>query len=248
MRRRLNCSLLVLAIVAVSVHSADADQARAVLERAIQAHGGAQKLSRLQTVIRTAKGELAFGGGTSVPAVCETTMMLPDRCRWAFELELNGQKSPLTVAIDGGKGWRSGGGMVKELTKLEAEEPRAEAYVAWLTTLTPLKEAGFQLASLPDLKIGNAPAAGIQVTHKGSPNVKLYFDKQSGLLVKAERKGREAGIDSLKEYFFGEPKEYGGLKLPTRHVEQSNGKKVADWTITRYQFPDQIDAKEFAKP
>jgi hypothetical protein len=154
----------------------------------------------------------------------------------------------LIVAVNGTKGWRSGGGTVKDMTKPEVEEHRAEAYVAWLMSLLPLKEAGFELAPLAEVKIGEVPAVGVKVTRKGYPDVKLYFDKKTGLLAKAERKGKEAGIDTTKEYFFGEPKDYGGLMLPTRFVEKSNGKKVAEWTISSYKFPGRIDAKEFAKP
>ena len=138
--------------------------------------------------------------------------------------------------------------MVKEMTKPEVEEQRAEAYVAWLMSLLPLKEAGFALSTLADIKIADAPAAGIKASRKGSPDVKLYFDKKTGLLVKLERQGKEAGIDTFREYFFGDPKEYGGLKLPTRYVERSNGKKVAEWTVSSYKFPGRIDEKEFAKP
>ena len=250
MRQLLLASLAAILVGGAvdSIRSADADNAGAVLDKAIQAHGGADKLARLRAVVRTAEGELSFGGAAAVPATCEAALVPPEQGRWSFELEVNGQKVPLTIAVNGAKGWRSGGGMVKELTKLEAEEPRAEVYVAWLTSLLPLKEAGFQLSTLPEIKIGALPAVGIKVTRKGSPDVKLYFDKQTGLLVKAERKGKEAGIDTTKEYLFTKPKEYGGLKLPTRHVERSNGKKVAEWTIGSYKFPGRIDAKEFAKP
>lgn len=248
--RRLLVALAVVPFLGIagSLRSADADTARAVLEKAIQAEGGADKLARLKAIVRTAKGELSFGGAAGVPATCEATLMPPEHARWSFELEDSGRKIPLVLAVNGGKSWRSGGGVVKDMTRLEAEEPRAEVYVTWLTTLLPLRDAGFQLSPLAEIKVADMPAVGIKVARKGSPDVKLYFDKQNGLLVKAERKGKEAGITSNKEYFFGDYREYGGLKLPTRHIEMSNGKKMAEWTITGYKFPGRIEEKEFAKP
>ena len=94
MRQLFITSLVVSLIGNVgSVRAADAN-ARAVLDKAIRAHGGADKLARLRAVVRTAKGELSFGGAAAVPAICETVMVPPEQGRWSFELETNGQKIP----------------------------------------------------------------------------------------------------------------------------------------------------------
>src|SRR5262249_44507315 len=104
------------------------------------------------------------------------------------------------------------------------------------------------LATAPEIKVNGEAASGIKVASKGHPELKLYFDKRSGLLVKAEHKGKEAGLDVIKEYVFIGHKEFEGVKLPTKWLVMTNGKRVAEWAVTSYKFPDKIDATVFGKP
>ena len=52
------------------------EEPRAVIERAIQAHGGMERLSRVRADKVTLKGTLVVSG-RSVPFVAETTVQLP---------------------------------------------------------------------------------------------------------------------------------------------------------------------------
>src|SRR5208283_4115619 len=104
---------------------------RAVIEKAIQAHGGTDRLTKARLLVRSFKGEI-FTFGATVPFSGEVTMHLPEQCRWAFEVDAGGQKVPVTLAVNRDKGWRSGGGAVKEMSKQELDEQREEAYVIWV--------------------------------------------------------------------------------------------------------------------
>ncbi len=226
---------------------AQAQDAKDVVDKAIQAHGGAEKLARAKMITRTAKGEIT-SLGAAVKATCELSASLPGKGRWAFELDAGNQKIPVTVVINGDKGWRSGGGMARELTKGEMEEQLPEADVLWLSTLLPLKENGITLANAAETKVGGEPALGVKVTRKGRPDVTLYFDKKTNLLVKIERRGKEAGLDITKEYILSDFKDAEGGKLPAKIVELVNGKKVAEWTVSGYKFPAKFDETTFGKP
>ena len=78
--------------------------------------------------------------------------------------------------------------------------------------------------------------------------MKLYFDKGTHLLVKVERVSEEAGVKLDKEYLLSDPKEFDGVKLPTRLVETLGGKKASESTFTSYKFPSKPDDAAFAKP
>src|SRR5262249_25113206 len=128
------------------------------------------------------------------------------------------------------------------------EELREEAYVQWLATLVPLKKDPFELAPVPEIKVDGKPAGGVKVSSKGHGDVKLYFDKASGLLVKIERPAREAGLQVDKEYVYSDHKTFDGVKLPTRSVELLNGKKFTQLSSAAYKFLDKPDASAFDKP
>lgn len=226
------------------------DMAQAVIEEAIKAHGGAEALAKARVQLRITKGEIALGrlDGSTVPFAGETMLSLPAQARWSFDLHPDSQKFRIILVFNRDKGWRAGSGATKELGKEEIDEFREEAYTIWLTTLLPLRDKQFELTLLPEAKVLGQPAVGVKVASKGHAEVKLFFDKKSNLLIKTERKAREAGMDLTKESYFADHKDFDGVKMPTKQVDLSNGKKAAELIITGYRFPGRLDDRVFDKP
>jgi hypothetical protein len=239
--------LTVVSLLGLSLAVAAEDiPPRAILEKGIIVQGG-ERLAKARTLVRSAKGELeAFPKPISM--VGEAQFNLPEQARWNFELEQNKQKSLITLAINKTKGWRSSGGAVQDLTARELANLQEDAYVYWVMTLLPLLQNTFELSALPETKVNGVPAIGFKVASKGRPDVALYFDKKTGLLAKAEYKGREADLPVNKEVIVSEYKDFDGLRLATRYLEQANGKRVAEWTVTGYKFPERVDEAVFNKP
>ena len=238
-------ALLTLALPGLvgQVRADDRAKALTMLDGAIRAHGGEQALTRAQTVVLNVTGKLSLGG--EVPFTGETTFSLPGRARQILNLNKNGQ---VVMVLNGDRGWSTAGGMVGELGKDGLEKLREEVYVEWLATLVPLKKEGFELTLVPDKTVEGKPAAGIKVAHKGHGDVRLYFDKATGLLVQIERQSKEAGIPIPKEYVFGGYKDFDGVKLPTTRIERLEGKKIAEVTSTTYKFPTKVEDSTFGRP
>jgi hypothetical protein len=135
-----------------------------------------------------------------------------------------------------------------EVGKEELSDLQEEGYMWWVLTLVPLKDKAFELTTLPDTTVDNRPAAGLKVSSKGHEDIKLYFDRDRGLLVKAERKGKEVGLPVDKAYQFSDYKTFDGVQLPTKYVEFTNGKKFLEVTSITYQFPTRVEESTFAKP
>src|SRR5262249_31340150 len=63
-----------------------------------------------------------------------------------------------------------------------------------VTTLVPLLEdPGFTLTALGEAKVEGRAALGVKVAFKGRPDLSLYFDQESGLLVKYDYRLQGAG-------------------------------------------------------
>jgi len=224
--------------------AADRDDALAILERAIKAHGGAEGLIKAQVCTRAELGTFVQDD-KDVPFTSETTGRLPDRVRLKITVA---KRLEMISVLNGDKGWLRTTGPAVEVVKERLAELREEAYGSYLTTLVPLRKAPFTLGTVPEIKVGGEPAVGIKVTSKGHSDSKLYFSKRSGLLVKIARRSTEAGVMVDKEYLFGGYKEFDGVKLATKERTTVNGKKSTEVMIHRYTFLKKVEDRVFERP
>ncbi len=248
MRTGIGWVLVMLLTAAAPLRADDRDAALAVVSDAIKAHGGEEALAKLQTVVRKSAGQMTVAG-KDVPFAEEHTAQLPARWRRDTEMRAGMQKLRVLLVVNGDKGWQSAGGAVLEVGAERLHELREDGYAQWLTTLLPLKkDSALQLAPLAEIKVNGEPALGVKVSSKGRPDVKLFFDKKSHLLVKTERQAAEGGETVAREETFSGYKEFDGLKLPTKIVQTVGGKKFSDTTEAAYKFPAKAEEGTFTKP
>ena len=96
--------------------------------------------------------------------------------------------------------------------------------------LVPLLDAkAFTLTALGEYKLNDRVVVGVGVKGSGQRELKLYFDKETALLVKTEQKidGGD-GKDVVQEAFYRDHREIGGYRRPGRAAAYRNGKKVLE--------------------
>lgn len=231
-------AVLALATLTTTCEGSEKD-ARAIVEKAIKAHGGKDKLSKVLVCNRKDSVKLGDQAWTSL-----VSRSLPDKLR----LTMSSKRVKTVVVINGDKGWFSDGGPSREMLKPRLGEIKDEMYVWYLTTLTPLLNKPFLLDTIADKKVGGETLVGVKVTSKGHEDSKLYFSKKTGLLARIERLGREAGLKIDKAYIYSGYKEFSGIQLPTTEEMQLNGMKYLVTSIGDYTFPTKMDSKLFTKP
>ena len=226
------------------------ETARAVIEKAIEAQGGETQVAKLR--IMRIKVELKMDLGPDqkdVPVILEDTWQMPDNYKTVSRFKVSGETLTHTMVIDGEKGWEQVNAQVMDLPKSRLVEFREQKHGEDLDRLAFLKEKGHELSLLEEIKIHGKPAVGALIKSKGHRDVKLYFDKSSGLLVKRERQiGGDAGKEVLQEVFFSDYQEQDGLKHYRKISGFHDGKKFAEGTVTEVEFFDKLDPKVFAKP
>lgn len=219
-------------------------EAVAVINKAIEAHGGAEALGRAALAVRKGTGVVSLFG-KDVPFTDEWVLHLPERVR--FDLAIDKQPKIVHV-LNGNKAWRHQGGLTEEMPRDRVEEMREEAYILWLATVAPLKQDAFTLTPQPDVTLAGKKTNVVKVGSKGHLDALLYFDKDTGLLIQISRRAREAALDLEKTYQFSDHKDTEGGKLPTRISESLGGKKFSEVTSVKYQFPRKPDEQLFGKP
>src|SRR5262249_15342290 len=105
--------------------------------------------------------------------------------------------------VAGGKGWRKStfpgqqnGEVGPEELKL-MEAGLQEAYARGLLPL--LRDGKFTLAALPETQIRGRPAVGVKASYPNRPDVSLWFDRETNLLVKTEHAYRPPGLEGTPE-------------------------------------------------
>lgn len=235
-------------LVVVPCH-AGGDDARTIIAAAIKAHGGAEKVGKLQNVRMKAKGTLT-ANNQSADFTAEFITKLPERGKMVMALDLNMNQIDVVQVHSGKEAWWSINGQTQELEGDKLAEQQARTHTSRVTALKPLlDDKAFELSPLGETKIDDRPARGVRVAMKGQPDVSVFFDKQSGLLVKVERRGQDlAQKDVLRETFYSDYKEYDGVKQAGKMVVRHDGERYIEMEITEMRFPEMIRDEEFARP
>jgi hypothetical protein len=221
----------------------DRDKALTIIDKAIKAHGGSDALDKAQKRSRSGQGTFYVSGETKFRT--EETVRFPDRCR----VEVNPESGRILLVLAGNKGWMQAGGATQEMTKEMLKEKQEELYVWRLMNLTPLHKDEFDLKLLADAKVKDREAAVVRVSHKNYPDARLFFDKESGLLIKIARRATETGLPVTKEYVYSDHKEFDGVKMPAREVITLNGTiKYSDVKFSEYKILSRVEDKLFEKP
>jgi hypothetical protein len=243
--RKLAYAAVSVVFLAGAVRADDAE-AKAIVEKAIKAHGGAEVLNKFQAITVKEKGKF-YGMGAAVDYTLELQFQAPDKER----LAIRGEGFKFDQVLNGDKGWRGINEAPKALDKDELAEAREELYASNLTRLTPLTREGCKLSSLGEVKVGGRPAVGVRVEHKGHRDVNLFFDKDNGLLVKTEGRGKDpmaGGKEYTQEVFYSNYKKVEGVQVPFKTLLKRDGERYVESETTEATPTEKLDASVFAKP
>jgi hypothetical protein len=240
---------LVLAAGLAAAARADGADPKAVLDKAVQALGGAEKLGKVKAVSWTTKGTVTFMGSDN-PLTIRNTVQGLDRVRQEFDLDLNGMTINAVAVLAGDKGWYVMMGGVDELDKATLANEKRLTYLAVIpVTILPLKESGFKVEGLADEKVGDKPAAVLKVTPPDGKEFRLYFDQESGLPVRVVAKVVDFhGQEYTQEVTFSDYKEMSGIRKATRIESKRDGEKFINQQVTEFKVLDQVDPKTFEQP
>src|SRR5437660_633980 len=133
MRMRVSVSLLcgIVVLVVSATRADDSADARAIIDKAIKASGGEEKLAKYKAETFKEKGTY-YGMGNGQPYQGTYQVQLPDQ----FKMEIAGV---FILVVDGDKGWMKANGNTMDLTKEQLAEHKNSNYSSWVASLLPLK-------------------------------------------------------------------------------------------------------------
>jgi hypothetical protein len=241
---------LILGLLLVAAGGATAaDKTQAIIDKAIKAHGGAEKLTKNKhrATQSKSKGTIELAGGITYT---QETFLQAGKFKDIKQLSVMGQDVAVTIVYDGKKAWANANGKTMELEGKILDEIKESMYMIRLAGMVFLKEKGVELSPLGEVKVNDRSAVGVKVASKGHRDLNLYFDKESGLLAKTEHQALDelTQKEVAEERIVQEYQEVDGIKVAKKALINREGKKFMEIEVLEVKFPDKLDDSEFAKP
>ncbi len=247
----LTAAALVLGLLAAGAARADdKDDVKALLDKGIKSLGGEEKLSKLKGATWKVKGKVYFGGN-EIDYKGDFAMRVPDKYVAKIEGDFNGMTFQIASGVDGDKAWRKGfDGAINDLEGDELARERTQLFLQSAMTLLPLKAAGVALKPAGEEKVDGKPALALSVTPKGCKEVKIFLDKETGLVVKTVTKVKPPMSDDEvdQETVYGDYKEVGGIKRAMKAAATRGGEKAMEQTTSDFKPAEKVDDKLCEKP
>jgi photosynthetic reaction center cytochrome c subunit len=210
--------------------------AEILLDKYVQAVGGAAAIEKVTS--RVMKGTIDFGG-KSLPI--DIYAKDPDK-RISFTHMPDGDS---ITAFDGHDGWLGTPG--RPVHEMHGSELDAASMDADLQFATHLKSMFSAMQVEGTEKIGDHEAYVLVGQRAGKTPVRLYFDEQSGLLLRLVRFGDTALGWLPTQIDYADYRDTSGVKMPYRWtLSRPSGRFTIEVSEVKQNVP--VDDAKFAKP
>ena len=208
-----------------------------ILDKYLQAVGGADAVQK--NTSRVEKGTIDFGG-RQFPI--DIVAKAPNKRISTMHLE-NGDN---ITAFDGHQGWLGspGGRPPRDLT---AQEVDAISFDATFYLPVEIKKMYAQFRVRPSDKVGGHDVVQVIGTNPGKPPSRLFFDKESGLLVRTIRYADTPLGRNPTQVDYTDYRAEGGVKIPYQWtIARPLGRFTIKVSDLQQNVP--VDDSKFQKP
>src|SRR3982750_145309 len=211
-----------------------------VLDKYIQAVGGADRLSKLTSFVGKGSATL-FGGGFKSPV--ELYVKGPNQRTVIIHQELGNK----TMTFDGRNGWLASAVTPLPVMDLTGGELGGARLEAELSIPGRLKQALTNWRAALPRDIAGRSVNVLQGTGTGGLTATLYFDVESGLLTRVVRYANSAMGRVPTQLDLADYRDVAGVKVPFKwSYAWVSGRDVVELTEVKPNVA--IDAAKFAKP
>jgi photosynthetic reaction center cytochrome c subunit len=223
------------------VQSANKMSADQILDKYIQAIGGAPQLAKLTSFV--AKGTYEGFDSYHDKVPFEVFASAPNQ----LTTIIHNQQGDSVSTFDGNNGWIAASDKLMRVLPLFGGDLAGAKIDASLSIPTRIKQDFKWRTGFPSVAIDEKPVEIIQEASGGDTGAKLYFDRQSGLLVRQVRYSDTAVGVIPAQIDYSDYRTVAGVKIPF-HILQTwtDGQSTID--LSEIQPNVHIDGSKFAMP
>jgi len=223
------------------VQSVKKVSAAQILDKYLQAIGGAAQVAKLTSL--AAKGTYEGYDTLSAKVLVDIFANAPNQ----LTTVVHTQNGDSVTTYDGTNGWIAAADKLMRVLPLAGGDLEGAKMDALLSFPARIKQDFQWRTGFPSVSIDDRPVEVIQNAARGNTGAKLYFDSESGLLVRQVRFVDTAVGVIPAQIDYSDYRAVAGVKVPF--------KRVITWTdgrstivLSQVQPNIRIDAGQFAKP
>ena len=220
-----------------------------IIDRAIRAHGGEERLAGLRAFAMTER--VVYPDAATWDT--EVVVQLPDRYRSDRRISSGGKSTASLLVLNGDQGWLKLNDHVSPYPKafIASFQKHTVTYAGPRSILrlrARQKNPACQFTTIGEGTVEGRPAVGLRMKLEGGPEETWYFDKESGLLLKEEERiKRFEGEDEVTATLFGDYHVFDGFPIARKVTYQRDGKPAYTRETTDFKVATPAEGA-FAKP
>ncbi|HEU0035449.1 MAG TPA: insulinase family protein [Kofleriaceae bacterium] len=219
--------------------------AKQLVDGALAAKGGKQKLAAIKAFKMTATGTTTIGGQT-VPVDIERVFVLPDKMRIDANLA---QRVKVTVSVNGKTGWQlapDASGQKMQLVDIGAQDMASIDFERWREPeliLLRASDPNAKITTGADENLDGKPHSVVKLKSPMGIDVSLYIDKKTKLISRmAYSEGGQSETDDFSDY-----KDVKGIKIAHKR-NSTGGGRATKLELKNVELDPKVDPKLFDKP
>jgi len=221
-----------------SVKKISADQ---ILDKYIQALGGTAQVARLTSFV--ARGTYEGYETLSAKVPVEIFANAPNQ----MTMVVHTQGGDSVTTYDGRNGWIAAADKLMRVLPLDGGDLEGAKMDATLSFPARIKQDFQWRTGFPSVSIDDQPVEVIQNAARGATGAKLYFDSESGLLVRQVRFVDTAVGVIPTQVDYSDYRDVAGVKVPFKRViTWTDGRSTIE--LSQVQPNVRVAAAQFAKP
>jgi hypothetical protein len=220
-----------------------------IIDKAIRAHGGAERLAGLSAF--TLNERMVYPDAATWDT--QIVVQLPGRYRSERTISSGGKSSTSLIVLDGDQGWM-------KMNDIVTPYPRTLIASFWKYTILyggprsvlRLRERqtnpACQFTTSGEGTVEGRPAVGLRMKLEGGPEETWYFDKETGLLLKTERRTKRfEGEDDVQETLYDDYQTFDGFPMARKVTSRRDGKLAYTTELIDFKAATPSEGA-FAKP
>jgi len=227
------------------------DDIKAVIAKAIKAHGGEELLAKMKAGTTKNKGTIDVPGLGETEFTSESSFMLPDKFKESMQLQAGGKQISVVTVMNGDKASITADGNDVPITDAIKQALKDQQYMLKAARLVSLvKDKEYELAPLGESKVEGKTCVGVRISSKGHKDFSLFFNKETDLLAKVEFRtvdlstGKELTEERIVLEYTKKDKDQP--PLPKKLRIDRDGKKFIE-VETEAKMVEKLDDSDFQK-